>query len=385
MSDVDDPATGPTMGAATDPATEAVASGRAWAELCDALKAAGEVILAPENPADSLERAEGFRMLSRLVRYGFESFLEFSDPLTPELVCATHETIKIIHENPDNIYLGARIDGRHRYRVWGERGTVRWMSFNVHAGPFGAGGRGTAAALDARDLVMSADGSFELFLGGERRGPNWMPLAADASSFIVRQTLADRAVERPAALRIERLDATAPPPPLEPAHVARAFQMTALFVRTIATMATEWAGALARTPNRFVDVMPSAARIFRDPHIHFHVAYFELGPEEALVVEAVPPACDYWMFALHNHWLESLDYRRHRITLNDHGAVLEPDGSVRMVVAHADPGHPNWLDTAGHGRGTVGVRWVGPDVRDVVPTARKVSLAEVRSRRAVPA
>ena len=364
---------------ADDATVERVASGEVWAELCDALKAAGDVILAEGNPSDPLDRAEGFRMLSRLVRYGFESFLEFSDPLAPELVCSTHATIKIIHENPDNIYLGSRIDGRHAYRVWGTRGTARWMSFNVHAGPFGAGGRGTAAALDARDLVVAADGTFELWLGGEQRSGNWMPLPADATSLIVRQSIADRTVEQPAALRIERVDAAEPPPPLDPARVERGLQMTALFVRTIVDMATEWAGALARTPNQFVDVMPRAASIFRDPSIHFHAAYFQLEPDEALIVEAMPPACDYWMFALHNHWLESLDYRYHRITLNDRTARLEPDGSVRIIVAHVDPGHPNWLDTAGHARGTIGVRWVGQNVRDVVPTARKVPLAAARS------
>ena len=51
------------------------------------------------------------------------------------------------------------------------------------------------------------------------------------------------------------------------------------------------------------------------------------------------------------------------------------DGSVRFVIAHRDPGVPNWLDTAGHQRGTVGVRWVGPDVVDVLPTTSVVELS----------
>ena len=40
---------------------------------------------------------------------------------------------------------------------------------------------------------------------------------------------------------------------------------------------------------------------------------------------------------------------------------------------------PNWLDTAGHQRGTVGVRWVGPDVVDVLPTTRVVKLDSLLS------
>jgi hypothetical protein len=46
-------------------------------------------------------------------------------------------------------------------------------------------------------------------------------------------------------------------------------------------------------------------------------------------------------------------------------------------VAHSDPGVPNWLDTAGHHRGTVGVRWVGPDVQDVLPSTRVVKVGSL--------
>ena len=35
------------------------------------------------------------------------------------------------------------------------------------------------------------------------------------------------------------------------------------------------------------------------------------------------------------------------------------DGSVRLALAHLDPGHPNWLETAGHARGTMCLRFVG--------------------------
>jgi hypothetical protein len=349
-------------------------SGAAWDEFCDALKEVGKLVQDPRAPADPLDRAEGYRFLMRLVRYGFESFLEFSDPLHPVLHRGSHETIKIIHENPDNLYLGARVDGRHRYRVHGTLGTARWMSFNIHAGAFGAGGRGTAAALDAKELVLGGDRSFELFLGGERRGANWLPLPPDAGSLIVRQTFADRASERPSQLAIERLDAADRPATLAPERVGQALAMTPALMRALTEMALSWSGDLMKATNRFAEVMPAAAAIFRDPEIQFHVAYYELAPDEALVVEARPPACDYWMFVLSNHWLETLDYTRHRITLNHHSAVLEPDGSVKLFVSARDPGHPNWLDTAGHARGTIGVRWVGKGVPEVIPAAQVVRI-----------
>jgi len=359
---------------------ERVLSGEAWSSFCRALEEAGKKVLDPRAGDDALDRVEGYRLLTRFVRYGFESFLEYADPLAPKLHCATHETIKIIHENPDSLYLGSPIDGRHPYRVWGRLGTASWMSFNVHAGAFGAGGRGTAGVFDAKDLELGPDRSFELFLGGPEREPNWMPLPPDARSLVIRQNLADRAREVPSELHIERLDAEAPPSPLTPEALGRGLVTTIAFLDAITEMALSWGSFLEQAPNRFADAIPPAAEIFRDPNILFHVAWFDLAEDEALVIDVVPPACDYWMFVVHNRWLESLDYRQHRITLNDRNAVLEADGSLRVIVAHEDPGHPNWLETAGHGHGTLGVRWVGSGVEDVVPTARVVRRATLRSR-----
>ena len=224
-------------------------------------------------------------------------------------------------------------------------------------------------------MVLAPDRSFELFLGGERGAAlNWMPLPADAGSLIVRQTFADRSVETASELSIERLGAQGRAPPLAPEKVAQALATTPALLRALVGMALQWSDDLAQSKNRFSEVMPGAAAVFRDPNIHFHAAYFELAADEGLLVEARPPRCDYWMFVLSNHWLETLDYTRHRITLNHHTARLEPDGSVKLIVAGRDPGHPNWLDSAGHARGTIGVRWVGPDVIDVIPSARVVKL-----------
>ena len=53
-----------------------------------------------------------------------------------------------------------------------------------------------------------------------------------------------------------------------------------------------------------------------------------------------------------------LDYRYHRIDINHTQVHYEPDGSFRLVIASRDPGVPNWLETAGHTHGTMGLRWV---------------------------
>ena len=63
-----------------DETTQKVVDGTAWREFCDLLADAGEVILAEGNPADPLDRAEGFRMLTRLLRGALENKLEYGRP-----------------------------------------------------------------------------------------------------------------------------------------------------------------------------------------------------------------------------------------------------------------------------------------------------------------
>ena len=76
------------------------------------------------------------------------------------------------------------------------------------------------------------------------------------------------------------------------------------------------------------------------------------------MIEAMPPECEYWNFQLDNYWMESLDYRHHRIHTNKHLAHYEADRSVRLIIAHEDPHLPNWIETTRRTSGTMCFRWV---------------------------
>jgi hypothetical protein len=319
------------------------------------------VVQRPGSPRDPLDRAEGYRYLTRLLRVALEAQLEFADPLWPVLRRPAHETAKMGADNPDNQYLAAAIDGAHAYRVWGTRGTVHYLGFGSYAGGYGSSGRrGQTGYVDARALAIAPDGTFELTLSRERRPGNWLALGPDSALFIVRQTFLDRARERPAELRIERIGATGGPPPLTAEALERGLAAAAAWVRGTAELFADWAEGFARRPNRLPPFDPAvAAAAHGDPNIAYYHGYWELADDEALRIELEPPACEYWNFQLDNHWMESLDWRYHTIALNGAQARTRADGSVRLVVAHADPGVPNWIDTAGHRRGTMCLRWVG--------------------------
>ena len=358
--------------------TQKVVDGTAWREFCELLADAGESILAVGNPDDPLDRAEGFRMLTRLVRGSLESYLEHAQPEHPQLICTCHETIKIVGENPDNHYLGSALDGKYDYRIWGTRGEAKWISFNLFSGAgFGGGGPGTGATLHEENMNIEPDGSFEVIISQNEHPGNWLRSEADTRSIAIRQTFLDKRGQQHADMHIERLGGEgSTPEPLSPEALQQALTIVGHYVKIVAGIGAQWAVRQAQWPNRFTDeAEDDLTDKFKDPQITWHQAYFDIDEDEALVVEVVPPDCEYWMIALHNHWMETLDYVHHQATLNCHSAALEPDGSARFIVAHRDPGLPNWLDTAGHRHGTVGVRWVGPDVVDVLPSTRVVPLS----------
>ena len=369
---------GSLMGSENDADTR-VLDGRTWSEFCDALKQAGEVVLRPGSPGDVFDRAEGYRYLSRLARVAIESYVEFADPAAPVLRRPAHETVKIGADNPDNYYQSAAISGEYEYRLRGRRGSVHYLGFGTYAGNYGSGGRrGQSGYIEAADLEIDSEGRFEILLScREPESGDWLPMEPDTSSLIVRQTFQDRSSEKIAELTLERVGAEGPPAPLSPEALDAGLAAAAAYVEGTASLFCDWSEGFREECNSLPPFDPAIARAAHgDPHIQYYHGYWELGPEDALLIEVTPPVCEYWNFQLNNHWMESLDYRYHRIDLNHHGAALQADGSVRLIVAHRDPGLPNWLDTAFHQRGTMCLRWVRAESHPQ-PKARVVPLADL--------
>lgn len=358
---------------------EDVVSGRAWDEFCDTLKRAGRQVLRPEAPATPLDRAEGWRYLSRLLRLGLEMHLEFADPDFPGFFAPSHETAKIGADNPDNLYLMARLNGAHEYVIRGERGTVPYLSFGTQKGGYETDGRMEQTGfLDAGALRLGADGRFEIVLSAQPRAGNWLKLEPASNAVIVRQTFLDRKREQPARLTIERLGAAARPAPLSPARLRQGLSRAAAFVEGTATLFADWAQGYQRHANALPPADQAVCqRVGGDPNIFYYHSYWRLASDEALVIriERVPE-CRFWNLQVNNYWMESLDYRHHRVCLNKHSARLDAAGGATLVLAHRDPGHPNWLDTAGHASGTLCLRWVGADA-PVHPATRVVKHSQV--------
>jgi hypothetical protein len=360
-------------------AIQMVLTGRVSEEFCDRLKAAGQVILRPETPVTELDRAEGWRYLTRLLRVALEMNLEFSDPDFPVFYMASHTTAKIGADNPDNIYLNATITGDREYRIRGTRGTVPYLSFGSKANRYAVDGTmASTGELQSSALVCAPDGSFEVIASASRRSGNWLPLAADSSMILVRQTFLDRPRENPASLCIERIGAPERPAPLSAARLASSLAATTAFVHGTASTFADWVRDFRAQPNALGAIDQTlSVKSGGDPRIFYLHGYWRLGEGEALVIDTPVPQCEIWNIQLDNYWMESLDYRYLPVCVNKHTARYNRDGSVTFVIAAEDPGIGNFLDTAGHVSGTMLLRWTEAKSHPV-PTCRVVPLASLR-------
>jgi len=260
--------------------------------------------------------------------------------------------------------------------------------------------------IDAKELQCDSEGRFEIVLSANQQpgnnasgtycgdpresggspegtrpkdGPrNWLRIEPDSNAVIVRQTFLDRAKERPAQMTIERRSADTRPRPLSAARLQQGLSNTARFVEGTAKLFADWAQGYQSHTNQLPPADQALCQsVGGDPNIYYYHSYWKLTPDEALVIH-IPriPKCHFWNLQVNNYWMESLDYRYYRIHHNPHTVKFDADGGVTLVLAHLDPKHPNWLETAGHDNGTLCLRWVGAE-EHVHPETRVVKLMDL--------
>ncbi len=362
----------------TDIHEERVKSGKAWEEFCDNLKLAGASLMYPGTPRDAFNQAEGLRYLTRLTRGGLEAFVEYSDPAFPVLRRMAHETVKLGADNPDNYYFNAQIIGKYDYRLTGRRNTVHYLGFFTQNGNYGTtGGMAPCGSLEHSGLKLEPDGSFEIILSKSPRGKNWLKTEDDTSMVMVRQTFLNRFTETAAEVSIENLDGRIAPDPVTPAMIDEGLKTASMFVAGASLMFAKWAKGYQKHTNRLPLFDPEVSNAAGgDGRIIYYHSHWRLAPDETLVIEVKPPDCDSWNFQLNNYWMESLDYRYFTICINKASAHYEPDGSVRVIVAHQVPALPNWINTCGHAEGTMLWRWyrLADGAEQVEPACRIVKI-----------
>jgi hypothetical protein len=342
-------------------------SREAFDELLNTLRAVADryagaewMISTPDDVAGAL----------RAVMHGLSTGLETQfedDPRHPVFREIVTPWRKMLGDNPDARYHDAVVAPDGVYRVRGNTGGAVYVSFTVEAGV--ADGRmpdRTAGVLNDSDFDVAADGSFELTIGGPPAPRGWLPLPEDATRITVRhyweQTEPPALPPAPSlGLAIELIAGDVAEQPAVPndASVAASIRRVATFVRSRVMEATPPPGSAAppafvsQMPNRFVAPAPPGDHALAAADASYSLAPYLLGPDEALLMRLRWPTCRYGGVALWNRHLQTFDYLRGRVGLNREQTVADADGTATIVIAHRDPGVPNWLTTEGRPFGLV--------------------------------
>jgi hypothetical protein len=358
----------------------------AYAELLATLRDVGDRFAGEEwGLTDPTDVAEGLRVILHHIGTGIETQLE-DDAAHPRFREIVTPWRKALGDNADARYHDAKVHPAGTYRVRGRTEGAVYVSFTVEAGAEdGAFPTGTVGVLNDAELDIDGDGRFEITVGGPPRQRGWLPLAPDASRITVRHywEQADPPATPPApslGLAIDLTDGDVPAAPAAPtdATVAASIRRMATYVRsrTVETMAkpgeAEAPAFVSRDPHVFPPPVTPGAHALAAADAAYSMAPYLLGPDEALLMTLRWPSCRCANVSLWNRQLQTFDYLRGRVSLNRAQSVADDDGTVRVVIAHRDPGVPNWLTTEGRPFGLVFWRFMLPEGPIDTPRAEVV-------------
>jgi len=347
----------PKHGSATD---AELMNGAVWQQFVTALQRAGTNV----GAAPATDVAVGYRQLLVLLALGVDEALRHADPYDPYIKPGNVDAVlKWGMDCPDALYSGTPVRSDATYHITGNRGTARYLGFQV------MGGMETLANVVADDLDVAADGTFGWTLTPPPR----------ASSLVVRQFFYDWDTERPADLRIECIGGK-PLQPRDDSATAMARRIAALGEFVEASLAfwqdIESAGRSQglncfRAPANRTDIGGAAENVTT-------WGSYELHDDEALLIEVTPPDALYWSVAIGDPWWASVDYANHQSSLNGHQAHIDDDSVFRAVLCRRDPGLANWLDPAGYERGPMIFRWLRADTAPV-PDTRLIGYDDIKA------
>ena len=383
--------------------TEQTAAVGAWREFCARLADAGASALAHPIVGDERDLAEGLRCLSRQLVFAVQSAVEFSDPDFPAFHRFDDDVTKWGGPNADNHYLRCAIDPAGLYRLTADVTGCREAILSLSEGDMQLGQYRVFGERALRDLRIE-DGRLEVMIGPDPGDPatgaakpdpdpgdpdagaakpadggNWMITNPAVTRLGIRVYVNDWNRDAVPVFYIERLDRAGDrPQPLTVDRMAAALGEAASWVEGSVPF---WLGFMEHRRTHFDDnsLRPASPAQGGADNIAYGGGFWNLGPEEALLVVFEPPAALSWSIQTNTWpWFESGDLAHAHTSINDLQAHVDPDNRVRAVISHRDPAVPNWIDTEGRQVGLCIYRWIGASTMPAAE-ASVVALAELAS------
>ncbi|MCY4426750.1 MAG: DUF1214 domain-containing protein [Halieaceae bacterium] len=289
---------------------------------------------------------------------------------------------------PDALYGIMLLNGKQTYRLSGRLGDLKLILFQLHNQILGYPGSKPLGNYDLNDFEVNADGSFEIIMSAEEHPGNWIALDGESEfNFVIVRRWFGEWSDDVGSMDIEMLEPLNGYSEFDEGALAMRLNMAAHFVTFLVE---EWSIGLhdlyiknAGGTNKLwymggeelVDLLGS-------PSTSYGLGVFDCAEDEALIIESGLPESAYWSYQLGDVWSKSLDFTHKQTDVNMARAVIDVDGKFRAVVAHQDPGVPNWLDPVSRKEFTIvfrNYRETG-DSRIAPPTVKRVKFSEIRDQ-----
>jgi len=279
-------------------------------------------------------------------------------------------------DNPDNAYRIIPIAAGGRYEVRGQRQVEpsTYVTFQLVGNSTTSA---TLASLEQLDMEIAADGSYLLTLDGTPADgrPNHLTIAEGTLYLFIRDSMGDWETQAPDALRVRRLD-----PPTRGPLTEDELAVTAIRNILSDVFYAYYAQRLFFNGPQMMTKPEGAGSVGGLVTQQGSLGHFTLADDEAVILTVNGGGATYRDVVLHDLWLRSLPNRDNLISLTNAQMAVDADGRYTYVIAIADPGVHNWLDTRGLHDVLVLHRWQGfPDPHAEAPSieSRKVRLAEL--------
>jgi hypothetical protein len=347
----------------------------AWRELCERMAALGERLLDPEFPSDPLDRTAGFAHLTEQLMCWLEWSVFHGDPRRPFFQRQNDLITQWGGPNADNVYRHARVEAGRRYRIRGRMYSCDDFILAVRAGFMHQPKWGTIFQVTASDLGLGPGDEIDLIAGEGGQ----IELPPDAVMISIREYYFDWQAEQPALFTIECLDDDAVEPLARRGGDELAAQLREAAAATEISL-DYWNTYMkerrsTQPDNTFTAPLKLEKGLDAARYLH---CIWDLGPDDALVVECDVPDARYWSWQLYQlGWFDLVDIVERQTSLNHTHTLVDDDGRVRVVVSHRDPGVANWLDTGGRANGLLMLRWFWPRGADPSPVTQVVPVADL--------
>lgn len=351
----------------------------AWRHFCNRIEALGEKLLSEDYPSAPPDRAEGIAHLADQVSCWLGWAIGHGDTTAPFFHRSNDLVTQWGGPNQDNAYHHTRIDPKRRYRIRGRMNSCEEFVLTLRAGFMHMPTWGTKATVTSHERGIARGDGFELLLGGDGSDPDWVQIPPEVTTASLREYYLDWKAEEPAVFTIECLDPVPAPARLTGEQVASQLEAA---LDQVENSIAYWNDYMREhrangTDNQLSLPMKLAKGLGA---ARYAFCFWNLAPGEALLIDTDVPDARYWNLQLATlSWFEQIDPVHRISSINQRQAHVGSDGRVRVVIAHEDPGIPNWLDTGGRSEGLLTYRWFWPNA-DPSPATTVVQLDELAAR-----